>query len=790
MTTNDSFFAEDQEDDFDLLSYIFKYLRYWYWFVITIGCSLIGAYLYLKQYTPVYKVYTTLLIKDENSRRKEEDVVEEFSIGASKQLENEIAILKSRVLLGKVIDALNLSVSYWVEGRSRDVEVYTKSPIKINTTEVSDFGKSNALYIKPGAGGKYQLLDQDQHELGVFGYSEPINSKYGKFRIFRRDSALTDASSLIKVLFHDRNALISGLIGSIAIAPINDESSILGISIENALTDKGKDILTKLLDEYAFTSLDDKNREATSTLHFIEERLKLITAELSDVEQNVEQYRREKGITDLSSEANLFLQKVEQNDAKINEVDIQLKVLEGVERYVNGAQISIVAPSTLMVNDPVLNSYIAQLSELEVERSKLAQSVQPGNSYLETVNSQMKNVKQAIKENLNNQKNNLLVTKSSIATLNNRLGGSIAAVPKKEREYIEIKRQAGIKENLYLMLLKKREETALSYASTITDSRVVDTPFADGGPIRPDRQNIFMMGLIIGFIIPFGVISIKELMTITVQSKKEIEKKTGLKVFGEIGIKLKEDKGEIIDILNHSFVSEQIRMIRSNMQYLFTEDQSRKARTILVTSSTSGEGKTFLTLNIAASLALLEKRVLILGLDMRKPTINQYLSVSNKVGLSTYLIGRAVTDDIIQQTAIENVYIAPSGPIPPNPSELLANGRLKEFFEDVQYSFDYILVDTPPLGLVTDATLLSTYSDVCFYVIRHGKTPKLYLKNIVDLNKRKIFPSLNLILNGVDFRNSADYKYGYGYGYTYNQKQGYGYHLAPKSLFNRIMGRS
>ena len=786
MTKQESFFADEHDDTFDLLGYLFKFLRYWYWFVLTVGISFAYAYVFLKRYTPIYVVNATLLIKDEKSVKKGDDVIENFSVGASKQLENEIAVLKSRALLGRVIDGLDLPVSYWHESRSRDVEIYTASPIKLNTTNVTDLAFGTPLFIQAGPGDTYKLFDEEKKPLGRYSYSLPVSTKYGRFRVFRRDSAVVVDPTLIKVVFQNRDGLINRLIGSLSISPATQRSSYLSLGLECSLVKKGKDILAKLLDEYAFMSLDDKNREATNTLRFIEERLKLVTTELGSVEQNVEQFRTSRKITDLSSEVNLFLQKVGENDGKISETDINLKVLEGVERYVNGSQISVVAPATLMVSDPVLNSYIAQLSALELERSKLAESVQPGSPQLETATSQMRNIKQAIKENLNNQKVNLLITKSSLVANNQRLEGSIASVPKTEREFIGIKRQAGIQESLYLLLLKKREETALSYASTVTDSRVIDMPYSTGGPIRPDRQNAYNIAILIGLLIPFSIISVKELMTSTVQSKSEIEGKTGLKIFGEIGMKSKQDQGEIIDISSRTFVSEQIRILRSNMQYLFTDDQSTGARTILITSSTSGEGKSFVTLNLAASFALLNKRVLILGLDMRKPKINQYLNVSNKVGMSSYLIGKATVEDVIQVSGIDQVYIATSGPIPPNPSELLSNGRIGVFMEAVKQSFDYILIDTPPLGLVTDATLLAPYVDLCFYLVRHQETPRLYLKSLADLHQRKLFKSLNVIFNGVNYKKSADYGYGYGYGYGYTQEGYYGEEHTRKGFFKRL----
>lgn len=769
-----SVFNEELDDDFDFTGLLFAFLRKWYWFVLFLFLGYAGAYLYLKVITPIYKVNATLLIKDEKLKKKGQDVMEELSAVGSKQIDNEIEVLRSRVLIGKVIDALNLTVSYWLEGRSRDTELYADSPIKVNVKELTAYAYGHPLYIQSLSDNQYKLLDEEKNSIGVFEYSQLIKSPYGQFRVFR-NKHVPSLTVPLRIMFISRDALIGNLIGSLQLAPLSKQTSFISLGLEIALPDKGKAILSKLLEEYAFISLEDKNREATNTLRFIEERLKLVTNELGSVEQNVEQYRRSKGITDLSSEAGLFLGKVEENDAKLNELEVQNQIIDGVERYINSTQIGNIAPATLMVNDPVLNGYINQYAQLEAERTKVAQTVQAGNPYLETIINQMRNVKQAIRENLANQKANLQVTKKSLLALNSRLEGAMSAIPRKEREYVEIKRQAGIKENLYLLLLQKREETALSYASTVTDSRIIDMPYSTGGPISPNRKNIFTMAILFALAIPAAAISLKVFLTKTVQSKKEIERKTGLEVFGEIAIKPTEDESQVIDVNSRHLLSEQIRMIRSNMHYLFADRKDQETKIILFTSSISGEGKSFVTLNLAASLAFLDKKIVIIGLDLRKPRIHEYVGANNDLGLSNYLIGKVNTDEIIQRTSIQNVSIIASGPVPPNPSELIANGRIKTLIEELKSTYDYILIDTSPLGLVTDATLLAPYADICFYLVRHEVTPKLYLPTIAELNRKKIFKSLHIIFNGVNYKNSADYGYGYGYS------QGYGYYGQDKS---------
>lgn len=753
---------EGHHDDIDLRDIFFKVLRHWYWYLIALAIGWFGARNYLKQYTPIYGVKTTLLIMDEWSKpRGSNDIVAQLNMGGNKILDNEMEIIKSRPLISKVVDNLGLTVSYWQEGEDRDTELYNESPVKLEVTKV---GNGASFFIEPLGKGKYRVLNGAKQKIRTFAYGQKVKSAYGSFRVFRQNTRSDTATLPVIIRLQSKESALNSLTASLKVGYLNETSTVISVSMETATPAKGVDILNNLLQEYTFTTLESKNRAATNTLRFIDERLKLVSRELGDVEQNVETYRRDKNITDLSTEASLFLDRVQANDARLNEIDMNLKVLEGVEKYVKGNQVGNMAPAMLGVNDPVLTSYVSRLSELESERTELAQTVQPGNPYLQTLNTQMRNVKQAIAENLRNQKNNMLVSRNSLKAMNNRLEGNISAIPRKEREYLGIKRQAGVKESLYLLLLQKREETALIYASTVNDSQVVNPPHATPGPIRPNGQQIQNYALMVALLIPTVLIFLKEFLKITVESKKEIEANTGLKVFGEISRVPGAQAEQIIDSHSRSFVSEQVRIIRSNMQYLFTDLTASTGKTILVTSSTAGEGKTFVALNMAASLALLDKKVIIMGLDMRKPKVNDYLDVDNKTGLSNYLIGQAREVEITCATSQKNLYIAPSGPIPPNPSELLATERIAKLIAFYRNRFDYIVIDTPPVALVTDALLLAPLADATFYIVRHEKTTKQQLAAITDLIENNHFKSFNIIFNAVNYKNLPGYAYGYGYG--------------------------
>lgn len=761
-------FWQEKEEDFNLKLFLLKYLRYWYWFVIALVVSLCAAFFYLQFTTPIYKVTASILIKDEKKGMGGgNEMLKELELfNGNKIVENEMEVLKSRSLMEKVVDDLNLSVSYYEEGTYRDSELFQQSPVTINYTQLQDVAYDKPLYIKMVDNQHFELLDDGQKVVGSYIYTQPISSVYGRFRVFL-SKPKTPKGTLIKVRFSHKESLIGALIAQIQVELINQKSTVLLLSTETSVPEKGKAILAKLLDAYTFSALEDKNLEASNTLRFIEDRLKLITGELTIVEKDVESYKTSQGITDLSTEANLFLEKVKENDTKLNEVDIQLKVLEGVERYLQSGQ-GTVAPASLMVTDPILTSFIEKLSELELQKEKLARTVLPGNPFLETLNTQISNTKQAIRESVNNQKNGLLVTKASLAGLNKRFEGSISRIPRKEREFVTIQRQQNIKENLYLLLLQKREETALSYASTVTDSRLVDRPYSTPGPIKPNNKLIYLVALLLGIVLPAAVMNIKELLNDRVQSRKEIESETGLPVFGEIALKPKEIKTNLLDVQSRTFIAEQFRLLRTNLQYI-NPDNKHKGNVILLTSSTSGEGKSFITLNLAISIATLGKRVAVLELDMRKPKLTKYLGLTRDKGISNFLAGAADPMEIAKKTDIENLFLASCGPLPPNPAELLSNGKMETLLATYREYFDYILLDTPPVGLVTDALILAPYIDTCFYIVRHEVTVKKDLTILSDLKKFNKFKSINVIFNGVNYRNSQEYRYGYGYGYKYGK---------------------
>lgn len=772
-------FFEEQEQDFHLQTYIRRYLRYWYLFPVFIALALIAAFFYLQVTQPVFSSKTSILIKDEQKGLggSQGDMLSELSnqFGGNKLVENELEILKSQTLMEQVVKDLNLDVSYSTKIGLRTVSLYGKSPIRIKPEVITQFGLLEPLKIHVVDSTHFRFNDEET----LHTYGKRFNNSWGAFMVEKgNNNDFTD----IQISFGEVKGLAENMLKRLVVSQPNVKSTVIELSYEDVSSQRGKDVLNKLLDVYVQSSLSDKNSEASNTLKFIETRLGLITGELGEVEKDVESYKTVKGITDISAESQLFLENIKENDAKLNEVNTQISILESVDKYIKNSGDGAVAPATYMINDPVLVSLLTKFNELELQRERYARTTTSNNPLLQTINTQLDGTRQAIRENVQNLRRGMDVTKQNLQGINTRFSAGLRSIPQKEREFVGIKRQQSIKENLYLYLLQKREETALMYASTVTDSRLIDAPVSSFLPIKPKRSVIWLGSLAVGLIIPIVIINILLMLNNTVQSREEIERASNVAVLGEIG-HMKTAKGEpgedaIIKMTSRSAVAEQFRALRTNLQYL----GDGGCRVLMFTSSIGGEGKSFVSINLAASLAYSDKRVLLIGLDLRKPTLHERLQVPNQYGASNCLIGQGKPSDFIQSTIVHPKFdVLTSGPIPPNPSELLSNGRLPVLIRELREEYDYILIDSPPYGLVTDSSLISEYVDATLYLVRYNYTLIDHLKRIGELQRAKRFSNLSIIFNGVNY--GAGYGYGYGYG-------GYGYGYYGEDKENKVQGIS
>lgn len=787
--TNSPDLFEEKQEEFNLQEYISRYVRYWYLFPIFLFVSLISAFFYLQIKQPVYSTKTSILIKEEKSiGGSQGDILSEMSsqFGGNKTVENEMEVFKSQTLMEQVIKELQLDVAYTTKEGLRTVNLYKKSPVVLKAEVVTPYALEEPMVIHIKDKDHFTFNDEDK----LFSFNQRFNNAWGAFVVTKGvQSDVVD----VTINFADVKNLAESMLERITVAQPNIKSTVLEITYEDTDIQRSKDVLNKLLDVYVQSSLNDKNSEASNTLKFIENRLGLITGELGDVEKDVESYKTNQGITDISAESQLFLENIKENDSKLNEVNTKISILESVDNYIQNSGEGAVAPATYMIDDPVLVSLLTKFNELELQRERYARTTSPNNPLLQTINTQLEGTRQSIRENVQNLKRGMAVTKRNLEGINTRFSAGLRSIPKKEREFVGIKRQQSIKEELYLYLLQKREETALAYASTVTDSRLIDAPISTYKPIKPKKLLIWGGAGIAGLIMPLLLINLLFMLNNTVQRREEIEKVTHSSILGEIGqmkgtINGVPGEESIIKMTSRSAVAEQFRALRTNLQYL----GDGNCRVIMFTSSIGGEGKSFVSINLAASLAYSDKRVLLIGLDLRKPTLHERLGVPNRFGASNCLIGQGHYEDYIQSTGVHPKFdVLTSGPIPPNPSELLSNGKLPVLLQELREKYDYILIDSPPYGLVTDSALIAEHADATLYLVRFNYTILDHLRRIGDLQRVKRFNNLAVIFNGVNYGAGYGYGYGYGgYGYGYYSEESEGASQSVGSRLKKLVSKS
>jgi len=779
--TFDPFFFEEEKNETNIKEVTFKHLSYWKWFAFSFVLALIVAFFYLNFQTPQYKIQSSIQIKEDKNKSDQDDLIKQLNMFTSeKGVDNEIEVLKSFTLMDKVVSALNLNVQYFeshspvlnvdrfprvnfnaresIDDYFRDKELYTQSPF---TLEVI---RPNAIiYEEP-----LELTLVKPNTIKLNGVIVPLDKEtetpYGLLKVHpaNKYSKVTK----IKILVQPTVVFTESLIKDLKIEPSSKVSAVLQMSITDPVKQRGCDILNKLIDFYNLAKLEDKNKVANSTLVIIEDRLKLISQQLGDVEKNVENFKSGNQITDISEESRLFLTNVQNNDIELNKIKIQQQVLDEISKYVHSKGInSGTAPSTLGINEPVLLSLITQLVDLESKQLSMSKTVKSDNPMLLSINDQVAALKQNIDGNIVSQQKSLAITRQQYEGRNTKMEAMLRTIPGKERLLVDISRQQSIKNNLYLYLLQKREETALSFSSAESDSRTIDIPHSGNDPVSPKSSLIYLVFAIIGLAIPFSTIKIIDLFNDKILRRKDIIDATGATILGEISYT---DHDEPLVVNNTGSVfAEQIRSLRTNLPYITS---GKTPQSILFTSSISGEGKSFIAINLGASLAMMNKKTVILDFDLRKPMLNTLLNIDNKKGISNYLMGQVKLDEIIFPVAKQpNLSIISSGPVQNSPVELMVNGRLDDLMIALREKFDFIIVDAPPIGIVTDAQVLVEHADATLYVLRHDYTPKSYLKFFDGLYKSKKFKHMNLIFNGVKEGGRYGYEYGAGYG------NGYGY---------------
>jgi tyrosine-protein kinase Etk/Wzc len=757
----------------DLKRMFSQYTRYWYLFVLGGALGLCAAFLYLRYYAvPQYVVSSTMLIKDDKGGQglSNADALSDLTtFKSTRSVENEVEVLKSESIMERVVKELDLFTSYYIEGKVVNREIYGQSvPIKVLRSELDSTAAGKSFVVTLTNDNSFQLKDYTG-AISTHKFGQQIKKPYGSFTILATPSKSV-AGNKITVVFNDIHQVAARYSSAIVIQPVGKSTNVLSLSLVDPIPEKAKNIINKLMNVYNVEEVEDKNLMTVSTLKFLDERLRLITNELSGVERGVQKYRSQNSLTDISSQASGYVEQASNYNQQLSEWAIQIDLLESLESYLrkNAGQYSMV-PSTLGIKDETLQTLLGKFNELQSTRERMLRINLPTSLLIKNIDEQIANLQTNILENLQNIKQGLQITSNNLRKTSGQFQSKIKKVPEQERELEDIKRQLAIKQNIYVYLLQKREETALSLAATASVARVLDSAKGGDYPISPNRQVIYLMAVLLGIGLPFAAIYLAGLFNNKIQSQQDVTSVVPVPILGEIAHN-KHKETVVVTRGNRSPIAEMFQLVRTNLHFAVG---SKDNVVLLVTSSMSGEGKTFFSINLGASLVSTGKRVVLLDLDLREPKVAVNLQLPDGPGITDYLTSNELSVDSIVQPSekVPGLFVASAGLMVQNPVELMMSSKFEHLMHELKDRFDYIIMDSAPVGLVADAFVLSPFVDMSIYIVRYNYTKKGQLDIIKNIYKNKTLNRPMIVLNDAKESNGGSYGYGYGYGYDKKKSQ-------------------
>ena len=784
----------NNEEKIDLKIYIERYLIFWKQILLSILIFLLLGFFYNRYSKKIYKSSTTLLIKEEtNASLGSDDIFEGLDLfGGQMNIKNEIGILKSFSLTKNTLEKLNFRISYFHSGSFKSNDIYKKTPFVVIIDENRPQSINQKFYVELISENEFILTtnlnnvnlfdmstetfisnkDYDFNYEGLHKFGEKIITDFFSFTISKNDLSLFKDEDWVNYFFvvSSYNDLTKNYLKNLKILEIEKDASILKISLEGSNPLKINDFLNKFTELYLALDLDEKNQITSNTIQFINEQLVSISDSLSNVESSLETFKEINPKIELSQKEYGAFYQVEKLEQEKAILELNNKYYISLQEYLfkNNNINNIVAPSTMGIDDPLLNSHILELTKLYSQLDIISVNSKQGHPLVKSIKKQIKSTKEKLIENIENVINSSELTLEDINSRIVELESVIGDLPQNERILLNIQRKFNLNENIYNYLLEKRAEASITKASNISDHKVIDMPRLESNlPIKPNTTLIYVISIMLGFFLPSIIISIYYLFNNKIIDKKDIDEITSVPLIGKI---MHNDSGYNLVNINSpkSAIAESFRSIRTNIQYLASD---KIEKVICITSSIGGEGKTFVAMNLASIFSITRGKTILIGADMRKPKIFNDFNLSNDVGLSSYLSNQNTKDEVIQKTEFENLDIILSGPIPPNPSELLSLEKMKDFIEELKKTYKHIIIDTPPIGLVTDGLVLMKYSDINIYVVRQNFTTKEMLNNFNDTIMKNNVLNMNLIVNDIS-NDKTSHGYGYGYGNTY----GYGYY--------------
>ena len=765
----------------------FKYLPYWYLFLALFLVSMALAYTFIKVTPPAYETSASILVKDEKKGQEDSKMEEVLNVfNTTKIVENEVEILRSRAVIKSVVEEQQLTTPVTIKTGWRNmvarsgfhgapVRVEARNPEALVSSKVPiPFTLDNTGKRIGFEGKSYALNEWITSAWGEIRFTENPYFDLSKTKLEQGDKPSYFVS--INTLKSEIDRISQDLVAN----PTSKQSSVITMKIKDEVPKRAENILSGLIKGYNLAYIRKKNETAAKTLEFIDERLKVVSRELDSVERSIQQFRNQTGAVDISEQSRIYLQSMEENDKKRNEVNMQLAVLNDVEKYVASNEGSgNIVPSTQYIEDPSLTGLLNNLRNTESQYEKLRTTTAENNPVLLNLKADITKTRQNILENVRNQKSSLSTSKSSLDRVSGRYESMIRSIPQQERQLVDVSRQRNIKSDIYSFLLQKREETQYSINSTIADSHMVDAPSSGKKPISPNKPLIALLAGIVPFVLGFAFVTVKDMLNTKVLYRNEIEQASKFQIIGEV---IYEKSASPLTMFDNArnFMVEQFRQIRSSVKNISSKHGATKR--IIVTSSISGEGKTFIATNLAISFSRSGKKVVLLEMDLHMPKAVELLNLERGIGITDYLKSEADETSIIHELEqTKNLSVISAGNLDPEASELLLNGRIEKLLAYLDQHFDLIIIDMPPISAISDYYSMEPNADMTIYVVRHAVTPKVHLNQIDENMEAYGIERVNIIFNGIRKRGRGKFAYGYGYGYGYDFKTNYdAYHKKGK----------
>jgi len=754
--------AKSELSRLSLKELFFKYIRFLPLFIISVALSLMVSYVYLRYATLVYQSTGTMIIQDESGSSNSNDKFDNiFSSGSKKNILNEIEYIKSKKLMTRVVKALNLNFGYVAIGKIKKLNIYKSNPFTVEPFEIKD-SAGFTMKIDFENANSFKI-DGD----GPFTFGQVFKNGHGVFRLIR--NSLGVIGNEYEVSWQPA-AAVAGSLGSQLIVAPKQNTGILTLTLESTSPKLAADVINSTMSEYQNATIEDKNEKTTAQLVFIDNELDTVSTQLDSINRVYVRFVKENGVYDLQTQSGSYLDQIE--EAAKNR-SVQQDILNKAYQIKTGLLTksgTVKVPSALGIEDLTLNKMVDAYNTAQLERKSLLETTSPKNVAVKQQDEIIDQLQKNILSSLNSVEASLRSGIASTDRLSGTAESRLRVLPEKQKTLADIEIQKQSKMTVLNTLLQQREKSAMELASTISNIKVLQDAIPNSTPVKPNTKNSRVLALLIGLVIPALFILMLELLNDKVTTRHDIEKLTTVPILGEVGHAFGKQT-LVVNNTNRSVVAEQFRVIRSNLQFVLNNINKP---VILVTSSFSGEGKSFISTNAGSLMALAGRRTIILEFDIRKPKVLAQLNMPKRPGLTNFLLGKAAIESLpIPIESIPNLYVLPCGPVPPNPSEMLLDPRLNDLFDWLKKNFDAVIMDTAPVGMVSDALTLSKFADATLYIVRQGYTYKKQIGMVDEFYTQGKLPRMSIVLNDVKVKSGYGY-YGYGrYGYGYGYGAGY-----------------